>query len=153
MTETLLQIRLLEGAGPEFVPRRSTEGAAGLDVRAFLDPPTVARWLEPGGRNLVPLGFSMAMELGMECQIRPRSGLALHHGITVLNTPGTVDSDYRGVWAVILINHSQRPFRIDHGMRIAQLVFSRLVPVRMRQVDALPESQRGSGGYGSTGTG
>jgi dUTP pyrophosphatase len=130
------------------LPAYATDGAAGADLQARLDRPLV---IPPGGRALVPTGLAMALPKGLELQVRPRSGLALKHGITVLNTPGTVDSDYRGEIGVILLNTSSEPFHVAPGERIAQAVVARHETASFRAVDALPETARGTGAFGSTG--
>ncbi len=130
------------------LPERKSPEAAGLDVCA-VESVTLA----PGGRALVPCGFAMALPHGYEAQIRPRSGLALKHGVTVLNSPGTIDSDYRGEVKVLLINHGEAPFEIEAGMRIAQMVIAEVAMAGVELVSALPDSERGAGGFGSTGTG
>jgi len=125
-----------------------TIGAAGMDVRAnIIDPICVA----PGERVLMPTGLYLEVPAGLECQVRPRSGLALKKGITVLNTPGTIDSDYRGEIGVILINLSNENFTIEPNDRIAQLVFCPVIQVTLIETDALELSDRGTGGFGSTG--
>ena len=132
------------------LPRRMTAGAAGLDLAACLPedaPITVA----PGGRALVPTGLALAIPTGHEGQVRPRSGLALKHGIVIANAPGTIDADYRGELKVILQNLGDAPFVVRHGERIAQLVLARVAAFEPRWVDALPEAARGAGGFGSTG--
>jgi dUTP pyrophosphatase len=129
-------------------PQRMSAHASGWDVRAALEAPLT---LAPGQRALVPCGFAMALPAGSEAQVRPRSGLALKHGITLLNSPGTIDSDYRGEVKVILINLGAEPFIIAPGERVAQLVFSRLDPSTLEVVTDLPESARGDSGFGSTG--
>ncbi|WP_377843611.1 dUTP diphosphatase [Bosea sp. UC22_33] len=146
MTTVLLQ-RLPHGADLP-LPAYETEGAAGLDLRAAIGE---AVTLAPGARALVPTGLSMQLPVGFEGQIRPRSGLALRHGVTVLNAPGTVDSDYRGEVSVVLINHGNEPFTITRGDRIAQLVVAPVTHARLSEVDRLDETARGAGGYGSTG--
>lgn len=137
--------------GPVEVPPPSyqSDGAAGLDLHAALQ---ASRTLEPGERMLVPTGYAVALPEGHEGQVRPRSGLALHHGVTVVNTPGTVDEDYRGEIGVVLINHGAEPFEIEPGMRIAQLVVTPVARVAVEVVDELDETDRGAGGYGSTGS-
>lgn len=137
------------------LPERATPHAAGLDLRAAI--PEGEPWtLAPGERRLVPTGLVMAIPPGFEVQVRPRSGLALKHGVTVLNTPGTIDADYRGEVAVLLVNHGQEPFALARGERIAQAL---LAPVPdwgwrpVREPAALGATQRGGGGYGSTGRG
>jgi len=135
-----------KGACP--LPSYETIGAAGMDVRAnIIDPICVA----PGERVLVPTGLYLEVPAGLECQVRPRSGLALKKGITVLNTPGTIDSDYRGEAGVILINLSNENFTIEPNDRIAQLVFCPVIQVTLIETDALELSDRGTGGFGSTG--
>lgn len=137
--------RLPHGEGLD-LPERASDGAAGADLRAAAD--TV---LEPGARALVPTGFAIALSEGYEAQVRPRSGLALKHGVTVLNAPGTIDADYRGEIGVILVNHGAEAFHIARGDRIAQLV---IAPVTMAHFSEgpLPDSARGEAGFGSTGT-
>lgn len=130
------------------MPRYQTEHSAGMDLRASL-PETVV--LQPGQRKLIPTGLFIELPVGYEAQIRPRSGLALKHGITVLNSPGTIDADYRGELMVLLINLSDAPFVIETGERVAQMIVSPYQQVRWQAVDALNETQRGTGGYGSTG--
>jgi dUTP pyrophosphatase len=130
------------------LPAYATEGSAGLDLLAANDEPMR---LAPHGRAAVPCGIALALPQGFEAQVRPRSGLALHHGITVLNTPGTIDSDYRGEVKAILINHGDTPFEIARGMKIAQLVIARHEHVELVETDELPASARGAGGFGSTG--
>ncbi len=127
-----------------------TGGSAGMDLRAAVaeDAPLT---LAPGARALVPTGLKIALEPGYEAQVRPRSGLALKHGLTCLNAPGTIDSDYRGEVGVILINHGQEPFVIRRGERIAQMVIARHEQAAMVEVGTLDETARGAGGFGSTG--
>ena len=129
-------------------PQYATEQSAGMDLRAVLDEPVTLRSLE---RKVVMTDLSIALPRGFEAQVRPRSGLAAKHGITVLNTPGTIDADYRGNIGVILINLSTEPFTINNGDRIAQLVVSKYERVEWVEVDDLDETDRGSGGFGSTG--
>ncbi len=134
------------------LPRYETAGAAGADLRAnFADRQPVT--LAPGARALVPTGLRLAIPPGFEAQIRPRSGLALKHGISLPNTPGTIDSDYRGPLGVIVINHGESPFEIAHGERIAQLVIAPVVQARFVAADDLDQTARGDGGFGSTGRG
>lgn len=130
------------------IPSYETLGAAGMDVRANIMAPIC---LAPGERILVPTGLYLEIPNGLECQVRPRSGLALKKGITVLNTPGTIDSDYRGEVGVILINLSTEIFTIEPNDRIAQLVFCPVIQVTLIETDALESSDRGTGGFGSTG--
>ena len=133
------------------LPAHASSGDAGLDLRAAV-PEGEPLTLAPGGYALVPTGLRVALPEGTEGQVRPRSGLAYKHGVTVLNSPGTVDASYRGEVGVLLVNHGREPFVVRRGERIAQLVVARYVPVRLRRVDALPETARGGGGFGSTGT-
>ncbi len=146
MIEILIQ-RLPHGADLP-LPARATAGSAGFDL-ASAEPGTLA----PGARRLFATGFSVAIPEGFEIQIRPRSGMALKHGVTLPNTPATIDSDYRGELKVALVNLGQEPFEVTRGMRIAQLVVARVEPAEFRTVDSLPETGRGAGGFGSTGLG
>ena len=130
------------------LPAYQTSEAAGFDLVAAVSEPLA---LAPGERTLVPTGLTMALPSGHEGQVRPRSGLAAKHGITVLNTPGTVDADYRGEVKVILINLGTEPFVIERGMRIAQMVIAPVVQVEFAEVDTLSDTTRGAGGFGSTG--
>jgi len=138
-------LRLPHGAGLP-LPAYATAGAAGMDVVAAEDVD-----LLPGARHAVATGFAMAIPEGYEVQVRPRSGLALRYGITCLNTPGTIDSDYRGEVKVILANLGQEPFRIVRGERIAQLVPAEVTRATLTEVDTLDDTARGAGGFGSTG--
>ena len=137
--------RLPHGAGLP-LPAYATAGAAGMDIVAADD-----LTLAPGMRAAVPTGFAIAIPDGFEVQVRPRSGLALKHGVTCLNTPGTIDSDYRGEVKVILVNLGQAPFEVRRGDRIAQLVPAPVLPATIREVEALDATERGTGGFGSTG--
>lgn len=130
------------------LPNYETTGSSGMDVRANLENPIV---IQPFGRALVKTGLYLEMQNGLECQVRPRSGLALKRGITVLNSPGTIDADYRGEVGVILINLSNEDVEIQDGERIAQLVFCKVEQVELVQVEVLSDSERGEGGFGSTG--
>ena len=149
---TRLAFQRLPGFDPNIaLPAYETRDAAGMDIRAnFEDRGSVI--LEPGARALIPSGFAMALEPGFEAQIRPRSGLALKHGISLVNTPGTIDADYRGPIGIILINHGSDAFTINHGERIAQMVIAPVTQADVAAVDALDQTARGSGGFGSTGT-
>ncbi len=133
------------------VPRAQTAGAAGMDLHAALAPDSPLT-LAPGDFALIPCGFAMALPLGYEGQVRPRSGLAVRHGVTVLNAPGTIDADYRGEVQVALINHGRADFIVRRGERIAQLVIAPVTPARLEVVEELDATQRGTGGFGSTGT-
>jgi dUTP pyrophosphatase len=134
------------------LPSYHSEDAAGLDLVAALDSGADVV-LEPGARALIPTGFAIELPRGYEAQVRPRSGLALNFGVTVLNSPGTIDADYRGELGVILINLGNQPFEIKRGARIAQLVVCPVARVALGEKDALNDSGRGSGGFGSTGRG
>ena len=137
--------RLREGA---ILPRYMSDGAAGMDLAASVDSDVT---IAPGARQLVGTGVAIALPRGYEAQVRPRSGLALKHGITLLNSPGTIDADYRGEVQVILANLSHEPFTVTRGMRIAQMVVAAYTRIEWQEVSELPESARGSGGFGSTG--
>ena len=134
------------------LPSYESAGAAGADLRANL-PDRGFVELAPGARGLVPTGLRLAIPGGYEVQIRPRSGLALKHGVTLLNSPGTIDSDYRGPLGVIVMNAGQKPFRIEHGMRIAQMVVAPVVQAEFELAESLDDTARGEGGFGSTGAG
>lgn len=134
--------------GHQQLPTYATPQSAGMDLRANIDA-TIT--LKPMERKLIPTGFFMALPEGYEAQVRPRSGLALKHGITVLNSPGTIDADYRGEVGVILINLSQEDFIINDGERIAQMVIARHETADFEQVEVLDDTERGEGGYGHTG--
>lgn len=130
------------------LPAYETYSSAGMDVRAKLDAPLTLRPLQ---RALIPTGLRMQLPQGYECQVRPRSGLALKHGISLVNTPGTIDADYRGEIGIIVINLSNEPYTITDGERIAQLVIKEYVHVDWEQVDRIDETERGEGGFGHTG--
>lgn len=130
------------------MPAYATPSSAGMDVRAFLSEPLT---LQPMQRALIPTGLYMELPVGYECQMRPRSGLALRHGITLLNTPGTIDADYRGEVGVILINLSQEPFVINPGERICQMVIASCCQATLVEVQTLNDTERGTGGFGHTG--
>ena len=136
-------------AGDLPLPDYATDMSAGMDLRAAISEPLE---IAPGGRALVPTGIAIALPAGHEAQVRPRSGLALKHGVTVLNAPGTVDADYRGEISVLLVNFGDASFTVTRGMRIAQMIVATFERVSWEAVEALPESARGAGGYGSTGT-
>ncbi len=130
------------------LPAYATDGSAGMDVRAFLSSPVT---LLPGERALIPTGLYIALPQGYECQIRPRSGLAIKHGISLVNSPGTVDADYRGEIGVIVINHSGEPFTINDGERICQMVIAAYSRVAWNRVESLDDTERGAGGFGHSG--
>ncbi len=134
--------------GHQALPAYATIQSAGMDLRANLDAPVV---LHPMERRLIPTGLHIALPAGFEAQVRPRSGLALKHGITVLNSPGTIDADYRGEVGVLLINLSQQDFTVNDGERIAQMVIARHEQAEFIEVETLDETERGEGGYGHTG--
>ncbi len=142
-----MTVKVVNRSGRE-LPAYATPLSAGVDLRAALEEPVV---LAPLGRALIPTGLYMAIPAGFEGQVRPRSGLAAKHGVTVLNTPGTIDADYRGEIKVILVNLSEVPFTVEPGERIAQMVFARCEQAQLEQVETLDETQRGAGGFGSTG--
>jgi dUTP pyrophosphatase len=131
-------------------PAQQTKGAAGADLLAAL-PSSEPLILAPGARAAIPTGIAVALPESYEAQVRPRSGLALHYGVTVLNAPGTIDADYRGEIKVILVNHGSEPFTVNRGDRIAQLVVAPVTAITLTEVEALDETERGHGGHGSTG--
>lgn len=143
-----VQVLRLPGATDLEMPARATADAAGFDLRARVEED---RLLPPGRRLLIPTGVAVAIPPGYEGQIRPRSGLALRHGVTLLNTPGTIDADYRGEIGIIMVNLGAEPVTIRRGDRIAQLVVQRVPRVELREVSELPSSDRGAGGFGHTG--
>ena len=145
---SVLRIKRLENNQDLPLPKYETGGSAGMDLLAAIDAPII---LKPGAISLIKTGIAIALENGYEAQVRPRSGLALKNGITVLNTPGTIDSDYRGEVCVILINHSSQDFTITRGMRIAQMIIASYCQVKITEVENLDETARGEGGFGSTG--
>lgn len=151
----MVTIRVIHDAGADRdvpLPSYETAGAAGADIRANL-PDRGQLVLEPGARALVPTGLRIEIPAGYEVQIRPRSGLALKHGITLPNSPGTIDADYRGPLGVIVMNAGQQTFEICHGDRIAQMIVAPVLQARFELVDTLGETERGAGGFGSTGRG
>jgi dUTP pyrophosphatase len=149
MTDIKVSLKVLDHAVGLQLPTYATEQSAGMDLTAAVEE---AFDLEPGMRTLVPTGLSIALPVGYEAQVRPRSGLALKHGITVINSPGTVDADYRGEIKVILGNLGTEAVTIERGMRIAQMVIARHEHVAWEVVEELDETTRGTGGFGSTGT-
>ena len=148
MSEVAVSVMRLPHGADLPVPAYATDAAAGMDLCAAVTAPQT---IAPGARTLVPTGLAIALPGGHEGQVRPRSGLALRHGVTVLNAPGTIDADYRGEVAVVLVNFGSEPFIVERGMRIAQLVVAPVRRARWEEVGELPESGRGSGGFGSTG--
>ena len=149
MPDVKVKLLPLEHAVGLQLPTYATDQSAGMDLSAALEE---ALELGPGDRALIPTGLSIALPAGYEAQIRPRSGLSIKNGITVLNSPGTIDADYRGEIKVVLINHGQEAFTIERGMRIAQMVVEKYETVGWEVVETLEESERGTGGFGSTGT-
>ncbi|CEF55977.1 dUTP diphosphatase [Acetobacter ghanensis] len=145
-----IKVRRLSHGQDLPLPTYATSGAAGMDLLAAVDAPMR---LEPGQRGLVPTGLSIALPSGYELQVRPRSGLALKHGIVLPNSPGTIDEDYRGEVGVIVMNAGQQAFVIERGMRIAQAVVAPVVRATWLECDDLDKTERGAGGFGSTGTG
>ena len=150
MSEIEVSVRRLDGAADLPLPRYETEGAAGLDLLAAVTEDVT---LAPAAFTRIPTGLAIALPPGFEAQVRPRSGLAARHGVTVLNSPGTIDSDYRGEIQVILINLGPEPFTVTRGMRIAQMVVAPVQRIRWAEASALAGSVRGAGGFGSTGVG
>ena len=145
-----VSIQRLPHAGGLPLPAYATADSAGMDLSAAVAGELV---LKPGARAIVPTGFAIALPSGYEAQVRPRSGLAAKNGVTVLNTPGTIDADYRGEVGVILVNLGQHDFTVTRGMRIAQMVIAPVTAARLSEVSELPQTARGAGGFGSTGTG
>lgn len=145
--KTMIKVRIIN-KGRQPLPAYATPQSAGLDLRANIDAPVTLRPME---RRLIPTGLYMALPAGYEAQVRPRSGLALKHGISVLNTPGTIDADYRGEVMVLLVNFSTEDFVVNDGERIAQMVIARHETAAFEVVDELDETERGAGGYGHTG--
>ena len=148
MTVSVSVTRLPHGADLE-LPGYETADAAGMDLRAAVKADME---IAPGARALVPTGLAIALPPGYEAQVRPRSGLALRNGISLVNSPGTIDADYRGEVGVIIINHSEESFTVTRGMRIAQMIVAPVTQAAWQEVDALPDTERGAGGFGSTGT-
>lgn len=140
-----VKVKIKEGAK---LPIYQTKNSAGADICAFIDQPVI---IKPFERKLIPTGIFLEIPEGYEAQIRPRSGLAINHGITLLNTPGTIDSDYRGEIKIILINLGNKDFTITNGMRIAQMIFSQIIQSNFIVVDSLSATDRGEGGFGHTG--
>lgn len=149
MTKLTIPVSVLSHGKDLPLPYYATDDSAGMDVYAAVDAPMT---LQPGERQLVPTGFAMALPTLHEAQIRPRSGLAFKHGVTVLNSPGTIDADYRGEIKVLLINLGQEEFVIERGMRIAQMIIAPVTQATFSAVNDLDDTARGVGGFGSTGT-
>ena len=149
MTNITINVKRLPHAEGLALPAYQSAGAAGMDVMAALAEPV---YLAPGARAAIPTGLSISVPAGYEAQIRPRSGLAFRHGLTVVNAPGTIDSDYRGEIKILLINLGAETIEISHGMRIAQMVIAPVVQASLQEVDSLSDTDRGAGGFGSTGS-
>lgn len=147
--QTTVSIQALPHAVGLNLPTYATSQSAGMDLCAAIEE---AIEIGPGERMLIPTGLAIALPAGYEAQVRPRSGLAVKNGVTVLNTPGTIDADYRGEIKVVLINHGQEEFTIERGMRVAQMVVAKFEQVEWNKVENLDETERGAGGFGSTGT-
>ena len=145
---TVVKFLRLEHSKDLPLPHYATHGSAGMDLSAGIEEDMI---IKSGEHKLVPTGICIELPEGYEAQIRPRSGLSAKHGVTVLNTPGTIDSDYRGELKIILINHGKEDFVVTHGMRVAQMIISRYEQVVIREVDSFTETARGTGGFGSTG--
>ena len=155
MNPVVVRVRRLPTADPALpLPSCQTAGSAGMDVSANLPEADREKGIElsPGARALIPTGLAAAVPEGYEIQLRPRSGLALRNGVTLLNSPGTIDSDYRGEIGVVLVNHGTQTLEVHHGMRIAQMVLAPVCRIEWLEADSLAGSERGSGGFGSTGT-
>lgn len=148
MAEVPVSVHRLPHGADLPLPAYATVQSAGLDLMAAIDGDVV---LQPGARQLIPTGLAIALPAGFEAQVRPRSGLALKHGITVLNAPGTIDADYRGEVKVLLVNHGAEPFVLKRGDRVAQMVVAPVTRIAWSMVETLDETARGAGGYGSTG--
>jgi len=145
-----IKVKRLPGCEDLPLPRYESDGSSGMDLRAAVEQSVV---LNPGDIRLIPTGICISLPLGYEAQIRPRSGLALNHGVGMVNSPGTIDSDYRGEIGVILVNWGARPFVVKRGQRIAQMVISKVYRAYLKEVEALDDTERGSGGFGHTGLG
>lgn len=146
-----MQVKILKLRPDAVLPTYESENASGCDLRACLSGRPVPEYIKPGKTVLVPTGIALELPTGWEAQIRPRSGLAMKHSVTVANTPGTIDADYRGEISVILINLGERAFRLQHGMRVAQLVVTPVLQVEWQEVRELSDTARGEQGFGSTG--
>jgi dUTP pyrophosphatase len=149
VTALAVPVRRLRHGADLPLPAYATASSAGIDLLAAVEATVV---LEPAARAMIPTGIAIALPEGHEAQVRPRSGLAARHGVTVLNSPGTIDADYRGEVAVILINLGDAPFRIERGMRVAQMIVAPVDTINWQEVERLPETVRAAGGFGSTGT-
>ena len=148
MSKIKVKFQRLAHANDLALPSYATKGAVGMDIAAAIDRP---KCLQPGTIMAIPTGFAIELPAGYEAQIRPRSGLALKHGVTIANAPGTIDSDYRGEIAVILLNNGSKAFTITRGMRVAQMVLAAVTIITPVEVDDLDETKRSTGGFGSTG--
>lgn len=148
MSKVTVAVQRLDHGKDLPLPEIQTDLSAGVDLPAAVEETVI---LEPGQRMIVPTGLAIALPAGYEAQVRPRSGLAIKNGVTVLNSPGTIDADYRGEIGAIMINHGSEPFTIERGMRIAQMVVAPVVTIEWDETESLPETERGAGGFGSTG--
>ena len=148
MTNVTVSIKRRSGCEDISLPSYETAGSAGMDIAAAVEDDVV---IGPGERSLIPCGFSMALPPGYEAQVRPRSGLAVKHGVSLVNAPGTIDSDYRGEVKVPVINHGSEPFTVTRGMRIAQMIVAPVSQTDLVEVEELPVTARGEGGFGHTG--
>jgi dUTP pyrophosphatase len=148
MTNVTVSIKRRSGCEDISLPSYETAGSAGMDIAAAVEDDVV---IDPGERSLIPCGFSMALPPGYEAQVRPRSGLAVKHGVSLVNAPGTIDSDYRGEVKVPIINHGSEPFTVTRGMRIAQMIVAPVSRAEFVEVEELPVTARGEGGFGHTG--
>jgi dUTP pyrophosphatase len=149
MNALAVPVRRLPHGADLPLPAYATASSAGIDLLAAVEATVV---LQPAARAMIPTGIAIALPEGHEAQVRPRSGLAARHGVTVLNSPGTIDADYRGEVAVILVNLGDAPFRIERGMRVAQMIVAPVDTINWQEVESLPETGRAAGGFGSTGT-
>ena len=149
MSALAVPVRRLPHGADLPLPTYATASSAGIDLLAAVEATVV---LQPAARAMIPTGIAIALPEGHEAQVRPRSGLAARHGVTVLNSPGTIDADYRGEVAVILVNLGDAPFRIERGMRVAQMIVAPVDTIEWQEVESLPETVRAAGGFGSTGT-
>ena len=149
MTKIQISVQRLKHGNDLPLPQNATEFAAGIDLLAAIYDPLTLKQRE---RKIIPTGISIAIPIGFEAQVRSRSGLAINDGVTVLNSPGTIDADYRGEIFVILMNHSEKEFTIKRGTRIAQLIFKPVISVEWKETTSLPKTKRGIGGFGSTGS-
>ena len=149
MEKVLIKIKRLGNNHDIYIPEYGSRGSSGMDIRACVNEPII---LGPGDIQFIPTGIAVSIPDGYECQIRPRSGLAIKNGIGLVNSPGTIDSDYRGEVGIILINWGKKPFTVSRGDRIAQMVVTKVIKAELRIVDSLDQTDRGEGGFGHSGT-